>query len=166
MQFWDYLTILGACFLFWLSAILMHKLYVWISHKQGFLHLLMWPVVVVMLLLFAAGLPVTAVMELFRYTAFQKNSKIVARACTIGREYEAYQRFAEANDLKYSDFYCEVQSKYDAFRYHYCLGNDGDGKYRNDFKSYSDYRGRSWVEIDIMRSLNFALEEFEKNKPE
>lgn len=162
MQFWDYITILGACFLFWLSAILVHKLYVWISHKQGFLHLLMWPVVVVMLLLFAAGLPVTAVMEFFRYTAFQKNSKIVSRACTIGREYEAYQ-----SSLKeYDDFYHEVQSKYKAFQYHYCLGNDGDGKYLNNFKNYSDYKGRSWIEIDIMRSLNFALEEFEKNKPE
>lgn len=166
MQFWDYLAILGACFLFWLSAILMHKLYVWISHKQGFLHLLMWPVIIIMFLLFAAGLPVTMVMEFFRYTAFQKNSKIASIACTIGREYEAYQRFAVANGLRYSDFYFEVQSKYEAFKYHYCLGDEGSGKYSNNFKSYSDYKGRSSEEARIMGSLNFALEEYERNKPE
>ena len=161
-----YLAILGACYLFWLFGTFVHKLYVWLSHKQGFLHLLMWPVILIDLLLFAASLPVTAGMFIFWQVSFQKNSKIVERACTIGREYEAYQRFAEANDLKFRDFYCEGQSKYDAFRYHYCLGNDGNGKYLNNFKSYSDYRGRPWVEIAIMNSLNFALEEFEKNKPE
>lgn len=166
MRLLEYFEILGFCFLCWLSATLLHKLYVLLSHKTGLLRIMMWPVVVAMLLLFALGLPVTAVMGIFRQSAFQKNSKIASRACTIGREYEAYQRFAEANDLKYSDFYCEVQSKYDAFRYHYCLGNDGDGKYRNDFKSYSDYKGRPWVEIDIMSSLNNALEDFEKSKPE
>lgn len=162
MRFWDCLAILGACYLFWLFGTFVHKLYVWLSHKQGFLHLLMWPVSLIELLLSVAGLPVSVVMYFFWDVSFRKNSKIVSRACTIGREYEAYQ-----SSLKeYDDFYHEVQSKYKAFQYHYCLGNDGDGKYLNNFKNYSDYKGRSWIEIDIMSSLNNALEDLEKSKPE
>lgn len=76
MRLLEYFEILGFCFLCWLSATLLHKLYVLLSHKTGLLRIMMWPVVVAMLLLFALGLPVTAAMGIFRQSAFQKTPRL------------------------------------------------------------------------------------------
>ena len=165
LTFWDFCAMLGLCFLCWLVATLMLKLSVRLSHKTNWVKMLAWATLAISVVLgYLLGLPVTIVMWFFSQHEFMKNSKIASRACTIGREYEAYQRFVESNNLGHDSFYYEVRSKYNAFRYYYCMGNEGDGKYQNNFKSYSDYKGRSFEERDIMDSLNFQLEELENGR--
>lgn len=160
ISFSSFCTILVVCFLCWLAAELLLKVRVWSSDKSALLLILTLPLLLVEWTLYVLGLPFTVAMHFYRDKEFRKNSKIARMACTIGEEYEAYSRFVKANEA-YDSFYAEVRSKYNAFRYYYCLGNDGDGTYKNSYKTYDDYRDRSHEEKAIMYSLNSILGDLE-----